>query len=250
MGHTRDSTSAYYLLNAYDACARVIPETCALVYSGGDVMRRELRLPYEFFAKPFPWSYLTSPARGGRLVSVRQYATMIVLDRERFSGNGSEDQYPPFYQHPLWGSEGGSVYDVTPIQHMRSVRELGALCLAEAENALEHATKGQEALRETRDVMEGVHLLSLYYEKKVIAAISALVYSQSGREADRGLAERAADEALAAYIVAAEFMHEHLDPYYRRISGAPLREAGVPLPELMETERHDREMIGDIFGWK
>jgi len=244
-----DTTSAHHLLNAYDACARVIPETCALVYSGGDVMRRELRLPYEFFAELFPWSHMTSPARGGRLIPVRQYANMLALDRERFSGNGSEYQSPPFSQHPVWGSEGGSIYNVTPIQHMQDVRELGALCLYEAESALQHATKGQEALRETRDVMGGVHLLSVYYEKKIIAAIAALVYQQSRREADRVAAESAADEALAAYIRAAEFMHERLDPYYRRISGAPLREAGVALPELIKAERRDREMIGVIFDW-
>jgi hypothetical protein len=243
-------TAARHLLNAYDACARVIPETCALVYSGGDVMRRELRLPYAFFAEPFPWSNVTSPARGGRLVPVRHYAMMLAGDPERFVGNGSEHQRSPFYQHALWGSEGGSVYGVTPPQHMQKIRELGALCLMETEIALEHASEGREALRQIRDLMEGTKLLAQYYEKKIAATIAALVYSQSHRGVDREHAERTADEALAAYMLAGEFMHERLDPYYLRISGAPLSEAGVNLPELMEAEKRDREMIAEIFKWE
>lgn len=246
---TGNRESAQRLLNAYDACARVIPETCALVYSGGDVMRRELRIPYEFFSEPFPWSHMTSPARGGRLVPVRHYSEMIARDRERLSDNGSDHQNPPYYQHPVWGSEGGSVYNVTPVRHMQNIRELGALCLSEAESALEIAQQGHEALTEIRDIMEGVHLLSIYYEKKVAAAIAALVFKYSGLRADRRTAEQAADKALEAYVVAAEFMHERLDPFYERVSGSPLHEAGIRLPELIAAERRDREMIGRIFGW-
>ncbi|NKB65444.1 MAG: hypothetical protein GKR89_00145 [Candidatus Latescibacteria bacterium] len=244
-----NETAARYLLQAYDACARVVPETCALVYSGGDVMRRELRMPYEFFAADFPWSWATSPARGHKLVPIGAYARMVARAPEHFTGDGSDLTQPPFYQHPLWGSEGGSVYNTTPIEHMRGVRVLGAAALAAADSALHYASWGREALAETRDVMEGVALLSAYYEEKVGAAIAALVYGHSGRAADREAAEAAADRALAAYLAAGEFMHQRLDPYYQRISGAPLTEAGVRLPELIEAERRDRAEIGTIFGW-
>ena len=184
------------------------------------------------------------------MVPIRHYAAMLALDSERFSGNGSELERPPFYQHPVWGSEGGSVYDVTPIEHMQSVRRLGERCHSEVEEALKRATKGLDSLRETRDVMKGIALLSIYYEKKVNAAVAALVYSQSGRRVDRERAEILADEALASYLAAAEFMHLRLDPYYQRIAGTPLLEAGVPLPELIAEERRDREQVGEIFGWK
>ena len=175
---------------------------------------------------------------------------MLAQNRDRYTGNGSDHEQPPFHQQPTWGSEGGSVYDVTPIEHMRGIRELGTRCLAEAEQALQLSTRGREALQEIRDVLKGVYLLASYYERKVAAAIEALVYAQSGRQADRRRAERAADDALATYLVAARFMHERLDPYYERISGAPLHGAGVLLPELIEKERRDRQMIGRIFGWK
>ena len=62
------------------------------------------------------------------------------------------------------------------------------------------------------------------------------------------LAEERADEALSAYLRAGEFMHANLDPYYKRISGSPLTEAGVELPELMILEREDRDQIWTIFG--
>lgn len=247
---TGNRQAAHHLLNAYDACTRVIPETTALVYSGGDVMRRELRMPYEFFAEPFPWSYVTSPARGGRLVPIRHYASMIARDRERFASNGSDPSVAPFYQHPVWGSEGGSIYDVTPIEHMARVVEIGASCQTQADSAYALATSGSEALAETRDVMEGVYRLSQYYEKKVAAAIASLVFAESADSTDLATAERAADEALDAYIWAAEFMHERLDPYYQRISGGPLNEAGVLIPDLIEAERRDRAEIGQIFGWR
>ena len=61
-----DREAAAGMLQAFDLSSRIIPEKDALVYSGGDVLRRELRLPYDFFLGTFPWSHMTSPARGGR----------------------------------------------------------------------------------------------------------------------------------------------------------------------------------------
>lgn len=206
--------AAKHLLRAYDAAARVIPETCALVYSG----------------------------------PVRHYARMIALDPERIVDDGSDYLRPPHYQHPVWGSEGGSVYDVTPPEHMRRIRELGVLALAHADSALAEATKGIRALQETRDVMEAIQLLTVYYDEKIAATVAALIYVETEDQRDRELAEEQADEALSAYLRAGEFMHRNLDPYYRRISGSPLAEAGVELPELMILEREDRDQIWAIFG--
>ena len=115
-----DRQAARCFLRAYDLSSRMMLEKDALVYSGGDVLRRELRLPYNFFLGSFPWSHMTSPARGGRLIPVYHYARFVALDPDTFEGrDGSELDRTHFYQHPLWNGEGGSVYNVTPPAHMR-----------------------------------------------------------------------------------------------------------------------------------
>ena len=100
---------------------------------------------------------------------MRQYARMLAEDPARFAGDGSDTSHPPHYQHPVWGSEGGSVYNVTPPQHMRAVRHLAQAAAAAADSAVALASDGGEALRQTRDVMEGVRLLAVYYEAKIAA---------------------------------------------------------------------------------
>ena len=249
-GRFGDRAAARHFLEAYDVSARIIPEMCALVYSGGDVMRRELRLPYAFFSTPFPWAHMTSPARGGRLVPVRHYAESVARDRQRFADrDGSDASRHPHYQHTLWGSEGGSIYNVTPPAHMRSISDMGRRCQAAAEKGLRTVTRNREEARRLRDIMEAYRLLTLYYERKVAAAIEALVYGRSQRPEDRESATRLADEALQAYVEAAAFMHEELDPFYETLTTSPLTEAGVPLPELIELERDERRDLAGIFAW-
>lgn len=242
--------AAAHFLKAYDISCRIIPETDALVYSGGDVLRRELRLPYAFFTGEYPWNYTASPARGGHLVPVKHYADFVAKDPEQFrEKDGSDPGQPPYYQQSVWGSEGGSVYDVIPPAHMRKVRSMGVECLQEAEEALKSvATNQVEAIR-TRDIMKAYQFLSYYYERKVAAAISALVYARSHWSEDREEAERLANEALQSYLEAAAFMHDRMDPFYAELAGQPLLEAGVPLVELMEAEKKEREELPRIFHW-
>lgn len=249
-GQFGDRKTAEHLLRAYDICARIIPETDALVYSGGDVLRRELRLPYAFFTGAFPWGYTASPARGSHLVPVKHYAEFIARDPEQFGeNNGSDPDRAPYYQQPLWGSEGGSVFDVIPPAHMRKVRAMGVECLQEAEEALKSVAKNREEAVCARDIMKACQLLSHYYERKVMAAIWALAHARSHRPEDREEAERLADEALHRYLEAANFMHERLDPFYLELTGQPLKEAGVPLGELIDLERKEREELPRIFDW-
>ena len=141
------------------------------------------------------------------------------------------------------------MYGTTPPQHMAQVRQLGTLSLREAEAALKHATQGHQGLKEVRDIMEGVKLLTEYYEAKVAATIAALVYSQARRPEDRQRAEELADQALASYLMAADFFQKKLDPYYLRISGARLSEAGVYFPDLVQAEKEDRQQLAEIFKW-
>jgi hypothetical protein len=245
-----DRAAAEHFLMAYDLSARIIPETCALVYSGGDVMRRELRMPYAFFTAEYPWSYMTSPARGSHLVPVRHYAEFVARDPGQFrDNNGSDPDRHPFFQQALWGSEGGSVFDVVPPAHMRSVRLMGAQCLQEAEEALKSVTRNREEAVRTRDFMKAYQLLSRYYERKILAAVSALVHARSNRPEDRREAETLADEALVSYLEAAQFMQERLDPFFMQLTGQPLKEAGVPLPDLMRAEKAERAELARIFKW-
>ncbi len=239
-----------HFVAAYNAAGRIIPETCALVYAGGDVMRKELRLPYAFFAAEHPWQFTTSPAREARLIPIEHYAAFVARDPDRYRDNdGSDPTRFPFYQQPVWGSEGGSEYNVLPTQHMNDVRALGELCWEEAEAALPYVTQNLEQAERIRDLMQVSSYLASYYERKVAAAIAALVYARSRRLADRDEAERLAEEALQDYLEMARFMEERLNPYYREIAGSELHEAGATLAELIESEREDRRNMARIFGW-
>lgn len=245
-----DRRAAKYFLKAFDISTRIIPETHALVYSGGDVLRRELRLPYAFFTESYPWSYMTSPARGGRLVPVRHYAEWVARKPDVFrENNGSDPHRYPYYQQSIWGSEGGSIFNIIPPAHMRKIRTMGAECLHEAEEGLKHVAKNREEAIHQRDIMQAYQLLTHYYERKIMAAISALVYSRSHRQEDRQEAEKVANEALQAYLPTADFMHDRLDPFYIELTGQPLKEAGIPLSELIEAEKKERDNLAQIFDW-
>ena len=44
-------------------------------------------------------------------------------------------------------------------------------------------------------------------------------------------------------------MHDRLDPFYIELTGQPLTEAGIPLGELVEAEKKERDSLAQIFGW-
>lgn len=245
-----DHAAAEHFLRAYDFSARIIPETCALVYSGGDVIRRELRMPFAFFVENQPWNCTTSPARGNHLIPIRQYAIFAAMDPGRFKDNdGSDLARNGYYQQPIWGSEGGSVYDVTPPAHMRKVRALGEACLREAEEGLAAARSNRDEAVRVRDLMKASQLLASYYEEKVGAAVAAISYSCARRAPDREEALRRSDRALETYRELIAWMKERLDPYYIALCGQPLTEAGEPLDRLLELEIEDRKGISRLFQW-
>ncbi len=244
-----DREAARGMLRAFDLSARIVPEKDALVYSGGDVLRRELRLPYAFFLGSHPWSHMTSPARGGRLIPVHHYARFLARDASAFAGDGADADRPPYYQQPRWNVEGGSVYAVTPAEHMRRIRALGAQSWEAARAALPLVKQNLERARDLAHVMRACDLLSAYYEKKVAAAVEALVYGHTGLPAQRERALALASEAARAYREAALFMKEHLDPFYAGLSGAPLGEAGASLDRLIEQEDEELRDLAVIFAW-
>ena len=242
--------SAIHFLKAYDISNKIIPEKDALLYCGGDVMRRELRIPYEWFTEDWPWSYMTSPARGGRLVPIKQYVEFVAKYPKDFRDiNGSEPNRYPYYQESIWNSEGGSVFNVTPEAHMKKIKQMGIECFNEAENAMKFVKENKEEAQHVYDIMKGYMLLSKYYETKVLSAISASIFAKSAKPEDKKEAIELADKALADYLEFAEFAHNTLDPYYIKLSGAPLSEAGVPILELVELEKKERNELSTIFKW-
>ena len=80
---------------------------------------------------------MTSPARGGRLVPIKQYVEFVAKYPKDFRDiNGSEPNRYPYYQESIWNSEGGSVFNVTPEAHMKKIKQMGIECFNEAENAM------------------------------------------------------------------------------------------------------------------
>jgi hypothetical protein len=247
-----DRDAAQHMLRAYDISARIIPETCALVYSGSDNLRREFRLPYTFLNGSYEFGTMTSPARGQSLVPVPLYARFVAKDPKRYKDNNGDDPTrAPYSTGVIWDSEGGSVFDVIPPVHMEKIRMMGEECRREAEDALKTVKKDEGGAKETYLFMRGYQLLSSYYEQKVAAATAALIYSHSHRPEDKAEAERLADAAVSSYVESAGFMQENLDPTVKRIYGRVITEAysGPRLSDLIVEEKQEREKLPQLFGW-
>ena len=100
--------------------------------------------------------------------------------------------------------------------------------------------------------MKAYMLLSRYYERKVLAAIYALVHLKGGRAADREKAEGLTDEAVQAYVEAANFMLETLDEDVKKYMGRPIGSGGwqyANLPQQIVNEKNDRQRMPEIFRW-
>jgi hypothetical protein len=246
-----DAGAAQHFLNAYDLSSRIIPEFCALVYSGNDVQRRELRVPYTFLNGQFPSSWMTSPVRGGRLVPIPEYSMFSAKNPARYKDNTGEDPTrSPYFQEVVWGSEGGSVFNVTPALHMAKIKDLGEKSFQEAQLGMKTVKRNRDEAEQIVSFMNAYMLLSRYYGKKVAAGVAAGIYSYSAKPEDRKEAIRLADEAVDDYVEAAGFMHERLDPVMTKLYGRPLMEAGsIRLPQLIEAEKQEREQLPKLFHW-
>ena len=257
-----DRQAAEHFLKAYDVSGRIQPEYCALVWCPNDVLRRELRLPYSFLTGySYPFSWLTDRVRGRPLQAVWHYAYWAAKDPKTYRDhNGSEWRISrgtrhDFRQESIWGTVGGSEYDIIPPVHMKKVRQMGETCLAEAEQALRTVRNNQEEAMRVSPFMKGYQLLTDYYERKVAAATSALIYSHSRKAEDKADAEKLADETVQAYVKAATFLHEKLDPVLLEVKGSTMFQVEFPgrekkdLPGLIEEEKEERKKLAEIFNW-
>jgi hypothetical protein len=252
--------AAEHFLKAYNISAKIIPETCALVWCGHNnyPYRRELRIPYNFLTgnwQPFSWS--TSRVRGQPLVPVWHYAYWVAKSPNQYQNkNGadynrsSEGAYDNYRQISIWRTEGGSAYDIIPPVHMKKIREMGNLSLEEAIKGSNAARKNKTEAEQVVKFMKAYQLLAIYYEKKVAAATAALVYKHSGQTEDRKNAKELAIDALSKFTIAAEYMEQNLTPIMLELYGRPIKElSGPAITELIQQERDEREELAEIFNW-
>jgi hypothetical protein len=247
-----DRGAAEHFLNAYHASARITPEVGALAWVPHDLgVSRQLLLPYWYWTGEDPrWSGLTSPARAGVLLPPRHYARVVAAFGEQFRDNsgadGARNRDHPGSQELMWGL---GDYPVTPEAHMRHVRRLGQECLKEAERGLGRVKKDREGATAVFNYMRGYKLLTDYYERKVLAATAALIYTYGGPESCKREAEKLADEAVERYEAAINFLWEAVDRKSGRIKGRWLDGKARTLPELIERERQERKDLPALFSW-
>ena len=247
-----DRDAAQHFLNAYNASARITPDVGALAWVPHDLgVSRQLLLPYWYWTDEDPrWSYLASPSRGGVLLPLRYYAKVVARLGEQFRDNSGADprrnREHPGSQELMWGI---GDYPVTPEAHMRHVRALGDECLREGELAVAAVKSNREEAQRVHDYMRAYKLLADYYERKVLAATSALIYGFGGPESNKQDAERLADEAVERYEAAMTFMWDAIDARSGNMRGKWLNGTSMTLPELIERERAERASLPQVFGW-
>jgi hypothetical protein len=146
----------------------------------------------------------------------------------------------------MWGL---GDYPITPETQMRKVRELGEECLREAELAIRTVKTNSREAQRVVDFMRTYKLLADYYERKVLAATSALIYGFGGPESNKADAEKFADEAIARYEAAMTFMWEAIDRKTGNIRGKWLDGKPLTMFELIEREKEERAKLPQLFGW-
>lgn len=245
-----DRAAAEHLLKALDVSSRICPEMGALAWCPHDLYTQtRLSLPYSFFdLGDFQWGTFTSASREGglMLLPVRFYAQEVARLGDTYrDNNGGDWNKPPYHQILIWGHID---YPVTPEAHMRKIRAMGEACLREAEEGRDKATKDLETAEYIYHQMKANKLLTDFYEKKVLAAISALIFSFKHDPKEKEQAVRLADETVQLYITAIDFIRENIEkePGGIRSSWA---NKNLTLTELIEVEKKERDQMPVAFKW-
>jgi len=229
-GRFGDRQAALHFLNAYKASARITPGINQIAWSPHDGRcTDQLILKYwHWSTQNLKFSHFASPAKGAALLPLRHYARVVARYGARFRDNdgsvykqqhdaaGAALQGHTGAQELIWGHID---YQVTPEAHMRKVRQYGATCLREAEAGMPLVKTNVDQAQRLFNEMKTYKLLTDYYERKVLAAVSALIYSFGGDPQEKERAEKLADETVELYQVAADFMWEHLDNKSGQIRG-------------------------------
>jgi hypothetical protein len=247
-----DRACAEHFLKAYDAAARIPGEVTALAWVPHDLgTSRQLMLPYWYWTDQDPrWNAQVSPARAGVLLPVRQYAQVVARLGPAYRDNSgalyARNKDHPGSQELIWGL---GDYPTTPEAHMRAVRRLGEACLGQAEEALKTVKTNEEEARAVYNFMKAYKLLTEYYERKVLAAVAALIYGFGGDRSDRAEAEKLADEAVERYQTAVDFIWREIDHESGAIKARGLDGQVFKLPELVENEKKERARLATLFHW-
>ncbi len=252
-----DREAARHFVNAFNASGKLFPELCALVYCPHDNWRRELRLPYYFMTPdwaPFAWE--TSRVRGAALQPIWNYTLWSQRDPFQYENNtgwsldrGKPTAHDNYRQIAAWRTEGGSNYDILPLDHMAAIRALADQALSEAEAGLPLVKSNRAHAQAMRDFMQAYQMLARYWETKVKAGIAALQVRYGGGSEKRALAEKWADQALAQYLEAAAFMQAQLDPWLKANRGRPMISEGKGMDKIIEEEKADRQQLAKTFNW-
>jgi hypothetical protein len=132
---------------------------------------------------------------------------------------------------------------------MRKVRLLGAESLREAEAAMKTVRAHRDEAQAIYYYMKAYHLLADYYERKVLAAVAALIHGFGGDASYRAEAERLADEAVERYQAAISFIGEAIDKKSGGMRGRWLGGKTFSLPQLIEREKDERNQLATLFHW-
>ena len=245
-----DREAAEHFLRAYDASARITPELTAIAWCPMDRgVSQQLVLPYWYWTEQDPrWGGMVSPSRAGVLLPPRHYAKVVARFGEGYRDNNGSDfsknREHPGAQEMIWGL---GYYPTTPEEHMRNIRRLGDEALREAEAAIKTVKSNHEQAMKVYHSMKAYQLLSDYYERKVLAAISALIVGFGGDEAHKAEALELADQAVDRYETAISYIWEHIDKKSGNMKG---RWGGeFTLPELIEREKQERDELARLFNW-
>jgi hypothetical protein len=186
----------------------------------------------------------------GKLADGVEEDDVVARLGEQFRDNSGEsfarNQEHPGSQELIWGL---GDYPITPEAHMRHIISLGNECLTEAELALNAVTKNREDATRVYNSMKAYKLLADYYERKVLAATSALIVSFGGPESNKHDAETFADEAVARYEEVITFIWEEIDHKSGNMKGRWLDGVPMTLPDLIEREKTERKQLPELFKW-
>ena len=180
------------------------------------------------------------------LLPVHYYARAVAKNRRYYednNGSGVNPSHPS--QELIWGHID---YPVTPVAHMRIIKAMGRQCREEMEAALPHVTKNRPEAQIALHYMKSHELLTIYYEKKVQAAIAALVHRYGNKPEDRVEAEKLAEEAVAAYETAIGYVIQYIDEN-RGLMKSKWANEYKTLPELIEAEKQDCNNMAELFNW-
>ena len=148
--------------------------------------RRELRLPYDFFLGSFPWSHMTSPARGGRphprppLRAIPGSRPLSSLRQGTAPRSG-----PPLSFLPAALVEHRGRQRLTPPRPPSTcskIRALGQQSWEAASQALPKVQRNHDRARDIANIMRAFDLLDrLLREPRSQPQTEALVYAHSQR---------------------------------------------------------------------